>query len=49
MIIARFWWGNGKEKKGIHWLKWDLLSVLKLDEGLGFKDFESFNLAFFAK
>ena len=49
MIIARFWWGNGREKKGIHWLNWDLLSVSKLDGGLGFKDFESFNLAFLAK
>ena len=49
MIIARFWWGSGREKKGIHWLNWDLLSVSKLDGGLGFRDFEAFNLALLAK
>ena len=49
MIIAKFWWGGGKEKKGIHWLRWNLLCVSKLDRGLGFRDFESFNLALLAK
>ena len=36
-------------KKIIHWRKWENLCVSKLDGSLGFKDFESFNLALLAK
>ena len=47
--VARFWWvGNGKER-GIHWRSWDLISKSKRDGGLGFRDFNTMNLALFAK
>ena len=49
MLLEGFWWGDKGSKKRIHWKKWDELCCSKLDGGLGFKDFESFNLAFFAK
>lgn len=32
----------------IHWHHWDALCMAKFDRGLGFKDFESFNLALLA-
>ena len=49
MIIAKFWWGSGGVKRGIHWLRWDSPCVSKLDGGLGFREFEAFNLALLAK
>ena len=49
MIISKFWWGARWDKRDIHWLRWDLLCVSKLDRGLGFKDFEAFNLTLLAK
>lgn len=48
MIQARFWWGGSKKKRKIHWRHWDSLCMAKLDGGLGFKDFKSFNLALLA-
>lgn len=47
MILARFWWGGNEEKKKIRWRNCDALCTSKLD-GLGFKDFEAFNLALLA-
>ncbi|OMO54874.1 reverse transcriptase [Corchorus capsularis] len=49
MLIARFWWGSTDTKRKIHWKAWDDLCVSKLDGGLGFRDFEAFNLALLAK
>lgn len=36
------------EGKGIRWMCWDRLLVLKEDEGMGFRDLQTFNLAFLA-
>ena len=49
MILAGYWWGDCGSKKKVHWKAWDSLCCSKLDGGLGFKDFESFNLALLAK
>ena len=48
-IIVGYWWGDDVDKKRIHWRKWENLCVSKMHGGLGFKDFESFNLALLAK
>lgn len=48
--ISKYWWGlkdNGKP--GIHWMNWDKVSRHKMNGGLGFRDFNSFNLALLGK
>lgn len=46
MIMARFLWGDNEESRKIHQKIWDSLCVSKMDGGLGFCDFEAFNMAF---
>lgn len=48
-IIAKFWWGSGGEKKGIHWLSWDKFCSPKGSGGLNLRAFEDFNRALLAK
>lgn len=36
-------------KKGIHWCSWSKLSTLKENSGIGFRDFEKFNIALLEK
>ncbi|KAL9413535.1 hypothetical protein AB3S75_042092 [Citrus x aurantiifolia] len=47
--VARFWWGSKEDKLGIHWTRWEKLSVAKSRGGLGFRDFTCFNQALVAK
>lgn len=45
-----FWWGKGGSNgKGIHWLAWDKLCVVKDACGLGFKKLREFNVVMLAK
>ncbi|XP_019177743.1 PREDICTED: uncharacterized protein LOC109172948 [Ipomoea nil] len=46
---VRFWWWNGRDGGGIHWMTWDKLSKPKKFGGLGFKDLRAFNLAMLGK
>ncbi|OMO54692.1 reverse transcriptase [Corchorus capsularis] len=49
MVIADFWWGERNGRKKIHWRSWTDLCVSKMDGGLGFRDYEAFNLSLLAK
>ncbi|KAJ0045278.1 hypothetical protein Pint_05294 [Pistacia integerrima] len=47
-MMARFWWGQRKDERRIHWLSWDKMCVRKASGGLGFKNLRVFNLAMLA-
>lgn len=47
--IARYWEGSKEDKRNIHWVSWYKLSQAKNHDGLGFRDFSSFNQALVAK
>ncbi|XP_058741502.1 uncharacterized protein LOC131613882 [Vicia villosa] len=48
-MLNAFWWGGGKEGAGIRWMAWDRLACPKEYGGLGFRDFNAFNMAMVAK
>ncbi|CAN1336742.1 Uncharacterized mitochondrial protein AtMg00310 [Linum perenne] len=47
--LRAFFWGGSINRKSIHWIKRAILTKPKLEGGLGFKDFRTFNLALLAK
>ncbi|KAG5533573.1 hypothetical protein RHGRI_027682 [Rhododendron griersonianum] len=47
--ISNFWWGRSDTGNKIHWGAWQKLTDQKGMGGMGFKDFESFNVALLAK
>jgi ribonuclease HI len=47
--MSKFWWGDGANRKRMHWLAWWKLCVPKRQGGMGFRDIHCFNLALLAK
>lgn len=48
-VISNFWWGSSNSGNKIHWGAWSKLTEPKAMGGMGFKDFEAFNIALLAK
>ena len=48
-MCAKFWWGQVGNERKIHWKSWSCLSKPEKEEGMGFRDLRSFNLAMLAK
>lgn len=48
-MIKAFWWGSKRGKRKPYWVSWDTMSMPKYMGGLGFRDFEIFNLALLAR
>lgn len=42
-LIRRFWWGQRGDQRKIHGVKWDELTKVKDDGGMGFCDLTMFN------
>ena len=47
--LAKYWWGQTKDEKKIHWINWNKLCRPKNNGGMGFRDIHAFNLAMLAK
>ena len=47
--MAKFWWSSSIGRRSLHWISWEKLSTSKTQGGMGFREFEKFNLALFGK
>ena len=47
--LAKYWRGQKKEEKKIHWINWKKLCSPKAKVGMSFQDIHAFNLAMLAK
>ena len=43
--MAKFWWGQKENERKLHWIKWERMTDIKAEGGLGFRDLQDFNLA----
>jgi hypothetical protein len=48
-LLRNFWWGSKEGKRKTCWVAWDEMTMPKYMGGLGFRDFELFNLALLAR
>ncbi|XP_062102834.1 uncharacterized protein LOC133812999 [Humulus lupulus] len=50
MLMSRYWWRSSSSNgRGIHWRKWDSLTVHKVKGGMGFRDLHDFNRSLLCK
>ncbi|XP_020535519.2 uncharacterized mitochondrial protein AtMg00310-like [Jatropha curcas] len=47
--MTKFWWGQKKDERKIHWLIWYSLCRSKDQGGVGFRNLRAFNLAMLSK
>ena len=47
--LAKYWWGQIKNERKIHWIHWKKLCYPKNKGGMGFRDIHVFNLTMLAK
>lgn len=48
-LIEKFWWGQQRDGRKIHWLKWDKMTKSKMVGGIDKQDLALFNDCFLAK
>ncbi len=48
-LTTNFWWGNSSKGRKIHWSNWLKMCRSKELGGIGFRDFQAFNLVLLAK
>ncbi|KAK9989376.1 hypothetical protein SO802_029615 [Lithocarpus litseifolius] len=48
-VLAKYWWGQTRHERKIHWINWGKLCTPKDRGGVGFRDIHAFNLALLAK
>ncbi|XP_062100181.1 uncharacterized protein LOC133806062 [Humulus lupulus] len=50
MLMSRYWWRSSSSNgRGIHWRKWDSLTMHKVKGGMGFRDLHDFNRSLLCK
>lgn len=47
--MTKYWWSSSIDKRSLHWISWEKLATPKFKGGMGFRDFEKFNLALLGK
>lgn len=47
--MCKFWWGNLRTNRGIHWCNQSSLCIPKAYGGIGFRDLSNFNKALLTK
>ena len=47
--MARYWWSSSIDRRSMHWISWDKLATPKVQGGMGFREFQKFNLALLGK